>query len=121
MHNISCLFCRCNYHLLTSIIACIFILGVGQVYLANDIVAGVLVLVGIMFCSRISALAAFFGSAIGAGVAALVGCNRDAIEGGMYGFNPSLTLTGERSMSFYFRFSFLCNCLVNFVLFLQRC
>jgi len=67
--------------------------GVGQVYLANDIVAGVLVLVGIMLSSRISALAAFLGSAIGAGVAALVGCNRDAIEGGMYGFNPSLTLT----------------------------
>lgn len=62
-------------------------------YLANDIVSGVLVLAGIMVCSRISALAAFTGSAVGAGVAALVGCNRDAIENGMYGFNPSLTLT----------------------------
>ena len=67
--------------------------GVGQVFLANDLVAGCLVLIGIMLCSRISALAAFVGSAIGAGVAALVGCNRDAIENGMYGFNPSLTLT----------------------------
>mmetsp|Transcript_8223 Transcript_8223/g.14306 ORF Transcript_8223/g.14306 Transcript_8223/m.14306 type:complete len:790 (+) Transcript_8223:14-2383(+) len=67
--------------------------GVGQVFLANDIISGVLVLVGIMVCSRISAFAAFLGSAIGAAVAALVGCNRDAIENGMYGFNPSLTLT----------------------------
>ena len=64
----------------------------GQVFLANDIGAGILVLVGIMICSRISALAAFIGSAVGAGVAALVGCDRVAIENGMYGFNPSLTL-----------------------------
>lgn len=61
-------------------------------FLANDIVSGILVLLGILFCSRISALAAFAGSAIGAGVAALVGCDRGAIENGMYGFNPSLTL-----------------------------
>lgn len=67
--------------------------GVGQVFLANDITAGILVLVGIMVCSRISALAAFVGSAIGAGVAATIGCDRDSIENGMYGFNPSLTLT----------------------------
>ena len=67
--------------------------GVGQVFLANDLVASVLVLVGILVCSRIASLAAFFGSAIGAGVAAWVGCPRDAIENGMYGFNPSLTLT----------------------------
>ncbi|KAL7554009.1 hypothetical protein ACHAWF_017370 [Thalassiosira exigua] len=67
--------------------------GVGQVFLANDIVAGILVLVGIMFCSRISALAALLGSGIGAGVAALVGCDRGLIENGLYGFNSSLTMT----------------------------
>ena len=65
----------------------------GQVFLANNIVAGILVLLGIMVCSRISALAAFTGSAVGAGVAALLGCDRGAIENGMYGFNPSLTMT----------------------------
>mmetsp|Transcript_5077 Transcript_5077/g.9936 ORF Transcript_5077/g.9936 Transcript_5077/m.9936 type:complete len:596 (+) Transcript_5077:3-1790(+) len=67
--------------------------GVGQVFLANNIISGGLVLVGIMVCSRISAFAAFLGSAVGAGVAALVGCNRGAIENGMYGFNSSLTMT----------------------------
>jgi urea transporter len=67
--------------------------GVGQVFLANDTVAGILVLVGIMICSRISALAALLGSGIGAGVSALVGCDRDLIENGLYGFNPSLTMT----------------------------
>lgn len=67
--------------------------GVGQVFLANDIIAGVLVLIGILVCSRISAISAFVGSAIGCGVAALVGCDRGDIENGMYGFNPSLTLS----------------------------
>ena len=67
--------------------------GVGQVFLANNIVSGVLVLVAIAVCSRISALAAFIGSAVGAGTAALVGSPADAIENGMFGFNSSLTLT----------------------------
>jgi len=67
--------------------------GVGQVFLANNIISGVLVLVGIMLCSRISAVAAFVGSLVGAGVAALVGEDVAAIENGMYGFNSSLTLT----------------------------
>lgn len=73
--------------------------GIGQVYLLNDVVAGILVLVGIMICSRISALAALAGSVVGTGVAAFVGCSRDAIANGMYGFNPSLTMTAV--MMFY--------------------
>lgn len=67
--------------------------GVGQVFLANNIISGVLVLVGIMLCSRISAVAAFIGSLIGAAVAALVGEDVASIENGLYGFNSSLTLT----------------------------
>mmetsp|Transcript_33860 Transcript_33860/g.80997 ORF Transcript_33860/g.80997 Transcript_33860/m.80997 type:complete len:745 (-) Transcript_33860:519-2753(-) len=67
--------------------------GVGQVFLANNIVAGCLVLAGILVCSRISALAAFLGSVIGTGTAVLMGSPSSAIENGMYGFNSSLTLT----------------------------
>lgn len=67
--------------------------GIGQVFLADNIISGVLVLAGIMFCSRISAVAAFVGSLLGAGVAALVGEDVAAIENGLFGFNPSLTLT----------------------------
>lgn len=67
--------------------------GVGQVYLANSIASGVLVLIGIFICSRIQGFAAFFGSIIGAGVAAFVGSSASAIENGMYGFNPSLTMS----------------------------
>lgn len=67
--------------------------GVGQVFLANNIVAGCLVLAGILVCSRISAVAAFLGSVIGTGTAVLMGSPSSAIENGMYGFNSSLTLT----------------------------
>ncbi|EED88444.1 urea transporter, partial [Thalassiosira pseudonana CCMP1335] len=67
--------------------------GVGQVYLANSIASGVLVLIGIFICSRIQGFAAFFGSIIGAGVAAFVRSPASAIENGMYGFNPSLTMS----------------------------
>ncbi len=62
-------------------------------FLANNIISGVLVLVAIGICSRISALSAFLGSVIGAGVAVLAGNSVEAIENGMFGFNPSLTFT----------------------------
>jgi urea transporter len=52
-----------------------------------------LVLAGIMVCSRIAALSAFIGSAIGAAVAAFVGSPSDVIEQGLFGFNPALTLS----------------------------
>ena len=67
--------------------------GIGQVFLANNIISGALVLFGIMLCSRISAFAAFSGSFVGAGLASLVGEEVASIENGMYGFNPSLTFT----------------------------
>ncbi len=67
--------------------------GVGQVFLANNIISGCLVLLSIMLCSRISAVAAFVGSLVGAAVAALVGEDVASIENGLYGFNPSLILT----------------------------
>ena len=54
-----------------------------------------------MVCSRISAVAAFVGSLVGAGVAALVGEDAAAIENGMYGFNSSLILTAM--VMFYVR------------------
>lgn len=56
-------------------------------------ISSVLVLIGITICSRIAALTAFLGSAIGAGVAALVGVPAVTIEQGLLGFNPSLTMS----------------------------
>jgi hypothetical protein len=57
------------------------------------ILHSVLVLVGIMICSRIAALSAFVGSAIGAGISWLVGVPVSVIEQGLYGFNHALTFS----------------------------
>jgi urea transporter len=65
--------------------------GVGQIFLADNIVSGVLVLVGIAICSRISAFAALAGSALGAAAAVASGVPGADVTAGMYGFNSSLT------------------------------
>jgi urea transporter len=67
--------------------------GVGQVYLANEISSGILILAGIAVCSRIGALAAFGGSMLGAGTALAMGVPVQAVEQGMFGFNASLSAT----------------------------
>lgn len=67
--------------------------GIGQVYLANNLASGLLVLAGIAVCSRISAVAAVVGSALGAAFAVATGVNAAAIENGLYGFNSSLSVT----------------------------
>jgi hypothetical protein len=53
----------------------------------------VLVLAGILVCSRIAALSAIAGSAIGAGFAWIVGVPVAVIEEGLFGFNPALTFS----------------------------
>lgn len=67
--------------------------GIGQVYLADNLVSGVLVLAGIAVCSRIAAVAALVGSALGAAFAVVTGVSSAAIESGFYGFNSSLSMT----------------------------
>mmetsp|Transcript_19288 Transcript_19288/g.29707 ORF Transcript_19288/g.29707 Transcript_19288/m.29707 type:complete len:783 (-) Transcript_19288:203-2551(-) len=67
--------------------------GIGQVYLADNLDSGLFVLAGIAVCSRVAALAAFGGSALGALTALAMGVPADAIEYGFYGFNCSLSVT----------------------------
>jgi Ca2+-binding EF-hand superfamily protein len=67
--------------------------GIGQVFLADNIISCVLVLIGLTVCSRISAVAAFLGSAVGAASALAVGIPGNAVEQCMFGFNASLTVT----------------------------
>jgi urea transporter len=68
--------------------------GIGQVYLANNIVSGALVLAGIAVCSRISACAALVGSCIGSATALALGASSpEAVEQGIFGFNPALSVT----------------------------
>lgn len=72
--------------------------GVGQIFLADNIGAGFFVIAGMAVCSRISALAAWAGSALGAAVALASGVPGSAVEQGMYGFNPSLTFIAMYGM-----------------------
>jgi urea transporter len=67
--------------------------GIGQVFLADNIASGALVLAGIAVCSRISAIAAFLGSALGAATALATGVPGSQVALGMFGFNASLSAT----------------------------
>eukprot|EP00979_Chaetoceros_neogracilis_P010891 scaffold2612_cov267-Chaetoceros_neogracile.AAC.84 len=66
--------------------------GIGQVFLANDVVCCALILGGIAVCSRYLAFAAFVGSLLGNGISVLAGADNDMIEQGLCGYNSSLTL-----------------------------
>lgn len=66
--------------------------SIGQVFLADDIISGGLMLIGIGVCSRYLAIAAYLGSLIANGLAILIGSSNSAIETGLFGYNASLTL-----------------------------
>ncbi len=68
--------------------------GIGQVFLANHLVSGVLVLAGIAVCSRYLLVAAFIGSLLGNAFAVLAGAPNTLVEQGLFGYNSSLTLAG---------------------------
>lgn len=67
--------------------------GVGQVLLADNLVAGLLIIAGISVCSRIGALAAVVGSLIAGATAWATGVSGNALYAGLYGFNASMTVT----------------------------
>ena len=61
--------------------------GIGQLFFANDIVAGILIVVGIAVASRIAAVFALVGSAVGMLTGMALGANGIAIYNGLWGFN----------------------------------
>lgn len=64
--------------------------GVGQVFLADDAVAGLLIVAGMAVCSRIAAGFALVGSAVGLLVALSVGADGSAVYHGLWGYNSVL-------------------------------
>mmetsp|Transcript_32323 Transcript_32323/g.84582 ORF Transcript_32323/g.84582 Transcript_32323/m.84582 type:complete len:965 (+) Transcript_32323:231-3125(+) len=64
--------------------------GVGQVYFQDDAVASAIIVVGMWFCSPVSAAMALFGSAVGTLTAISLGADRDAVDNGIFGYNGSL-------------------------------
>ena len=61
--------------------------GIGQLFFANDIVAGILIVVGIAVASRIAAVFAVVGSTVGMLTGMALGANGIAIYNGLWGFN----------------------------------
>ncbi len=61
--------------------------GIGQLFFAEDVVAGILIVVGILFCSRIAGVMALVGSAIGMLTGLAVGASGAAIYHGLWSFN----------------------------------
>jgi urea transporter len=61
--------------------------GIGQLFFANSLVSGIIIIAGIAVCSRIAAGFALVGSAAGAGTGLALGASGVAIYNGLWGFN----------------------------------
>ena len=61
--------------------------GIGQLFFLNSILAGVLIIIGIVFCSRIAAIFALVGSTVGMLTGLALGADGVAIYNGLWGFN----------------------------------
>jgi urea transporter len=61
--------------------------GIGQLFFADKLLSGIIMIVGIAVCSRISAIFALIGSIFGMLTAFVVGADGFAIYHGLWGFN----------------------------------
>jgi urea transporter len=61
--------------------------GIGQLFFANSVTAGIIIVVGLAVCSRIAAVFAVLGSAVGMLTGLALGANGVAIYNGLWGFN----------------------------------
>ncbi len=61
--------------------------GIGQLFFADSVLSGVIMIVGIAICSRISAVFALVGSIVGMLTGLAVGADGFAIYHGLWGFN----------------------------------
>lgn len=61
--------------------------GIGQLFFANSVWSGIVIVIGLAVCSRIAAVFAVFGSAAGMLTGLALGANGVAIYNGLWGFN----------------------------------
>lgn len=73
--------------------------GIGQVMLQNNMISGILFLIGIAYNDIYLALAAFIGCILGTLAAYLLKYEKEDIENGLYGFNG--TLVGIAAWTFF--------------------
>ena len=61
--------------------------GISQLWFANSVASGIIIVVGILVCSRIAAIFALVGSTVGMLTGLALGANGVAIYNGLWGFN----------------------------------
>lgn len=61
--------------------------GIGQLFFADKLISGIIMIVGIAVCSRIAAIFALIGSIFGMLTALVVGADGVAVYHGLWGFN----------------------------------
>jgi urea transporter len=61
--------------------------GISQLFFANSVLAGIIIIIGIAVCSRIAAIFALVGSTVGMLTGLALGANGVAIYNGLWGFN----------------------------------
>lgn len=61
--------------------------GISQLFLAQDVIGGILIVIGLLFCSRIAGAMALVGSTFGMLSGLAVGASGTAIYQGLWGFN----------------------------------
>jgi urea transporter len=61
--------------------------GISQLFFANSVVSGIIIVVGLAVCSRIAAIFALVGSAVGMLTGLALGAGGVAIYNGLWGFN----------------------------------
>jgi urea transporter len=61
--------------------------GISQLFFANSLLSGIIIIAGIAVCSRIAAIFAVAGSAVGMLTGLALGANGVAIYNGLWGFN----------------------------------
>ena len=77
-----------------------WIRGVGAMYFAGSTWSGVMIVVGMLFFSRISAIMMLLGSLVGLGAAYMAGVATDQIFSGGYSYDAALTAIGVGGLFF---------------------
>ncbi|MEV6904049.1 urea transporter [Amycolatopsis sp. NPDC051372] len=65
--------------------------GVSQIFLANSLISGIVIIIGMTVCSRIAAGLVLAGSAVGGAIGIALGSDGYAIYHGLLGYNSCLT------------------------------
>ena len=65
-------------------------IGVGQVFLAGKLIAGILILVAVALCTPLGALVGLLGGSLGILAGLLVGIDPNSIYAGLWGYNAVL-------------------------------